>query len=146
MSGLEVVIRPVVLPNIRPTAPRVVSVAAVESQGTTNGGSGGKLIDLTYHFESSLQRQPNHYETERTFDVDRVYQKNADGSINKDNHVTVERVTQIKSDGSSTTTTTTKGPTGWGPPSTQKMNYARPPEQDNVETIQRDQVRRVEEP
>jgi hypothetical protein len=130
-GGLEVVVRPVVLPNIRPTAPRVLPPEDDPEKGiATLGGSGGRLIDLTYSFQSSTQRETPKYEQERTFDVDRIHQKKEDGSINKDNYVDVERVKKIY--------------LGTADGVREQYNFAIPPTVDNIETTKTDQVRKAE--
>lgn len=133
MSGLEVVVRPVVLPNIRPAAPRVLAPADDPEQGiVTLGGSGGRLIDLPYHFTSSVQRQLPHYEQERTFDVEKIKQKDKDGKVNEDNFVEAERMKRVKlvSSGGDE----------------REYYFADPPKEDNIETVKTDQVRKQEDP
>jgi hypothetical protein len=131
MSGLEVVVRPVVLPNIRPAVPRVLAPPDDPEQGiVTLGGSGGRLIDLPYHFTSSVQRQLPHYEQERTFDVNKIKQKDKDGKINEDNFVSSEmmkKLTVVSPDGTVT-----------------QWNFADPPKADNIEITEKDQVRKAE--
>lgn len=127
MSGLEVVVRPVILPNIRPAAPRMLAPEDNPEQGiATLSGAGGRLIDLPYQFQRSTQRQLPQYEQERTYDVDKVYQKNDDGTINKENSVKVQRTTQNKF----------RDPSG----NVMHLVYQRPKLDDNIETIQKDLV------
>lgn len=129
MVGLEVVVRPVVLPNIRPAAPRVLAPADDPEQGiVTLGGSGGRLIDLPYHFTSSVQRQLPHYEKERTFDKDKIKQKDKDGKVNEDNFVEAERMKRV----------VLVSPDG----DEREYRFADPPKVDNIETVQTDQVRK----
>ncbi|HMF26166.1 MAG TPA: hypothetical protein VKG24_29160 [Pseudolabrys sp.] len=128
MSGLEVVVRPAILPNIRPVAPRLLAPEDNPEQGVaTLGGSGGQVISLAYHFQSSMQREMPHYETQRTYDVDRIYQENDDGSINKDNYVDVERVKKMRLKDASD--------------QVYMWSFATPPQLDNVSTIHSNQVR-----
>ena len=127
MSGLEVVVRPVVLPNIRPQAPRVLAPASDPEQGiATFTGSGGGMVDLPYSYQLSSSKAQPHTEVERTYDVDKIYQKNDDGTINKDNNVKVQRTTRNKF----------KDPSG----NVLHLVYQRPQLDDNIETIQEDLV------
>jgi len=123
MSGLEVVVRPAVLPNIRPLAPRVLAPEDDPAQGIfTLGGSGGRLIDVPLQFHSSVKREGPHYETERTYDLDRIKQRNPDGTVNDDNYVDVERMTKLKT---------------YDPYKQMRQTtvFINPPESPNIETI-----------
>jgi hypothetical protein len=133
MSGFEVVVRPVVFPNIRPTAPRVIPPADEPDKGvTTLGGSGGGgPVDLPYSWSASTSRSPVNDERERTYDVDRVYQKDDDGKPNKSNFVDVERLTKLG------LMSTDKG--------LFKYNFATPPQVDNVETLQTNLTRTADQ-
>jgi hypothetical protein len=92
MAGFEVVVRPVVFPNIRPARARVaVSVDTPEKGVATLNGSGTQTVSLPYTYSMSFSRSKNHqHEVERTVDVKRVYQKDDDGKINKQNWIEME--------------------------------------------------------
>lgn len=127
MSGLEVVVRPVVFPNIRPARPRVLAPTASDSgAGTTISGGGGRLIELTRSFTSSVQRQMPHEEQQRTYDTDRVYQKEKDGNVNKTNFVDMDRLTGVE----------LKDSVG----NKLIIKFSEPPVRDNVENQQKGQV------
>ena len=93
MAGLEVVVRPVVFPNIRPAPPRLCwRQRMIPTQGiAVISGSGGRLIDLPYSFSMSVSKQKTRQETKRLVDEERIYQVDEDGNINKNNYVDVER-------------------------------------------------------
>lgn len=124
MVGFEVVVRPVVFPAIRPTSAR--PAAPQDDPGNDVAliaGLGGKLIDLSFSQSGSVSRsRPT--EVSRVVDVQRVKQKEPDGTVNEDNYVDVEttkRMTMQGGDGGRTT-----------------YYYAPPPEADNIETIEKD--------
>lgn len=135
MAGFEVVVRPMVLPNIRPTPSRLRAIEEDPEKGKAviTGGS-GKLFQLSYSY-SGTATQVNQIEVKRRFDVDRVYQSTGSGispgvrstssSINHDNYVDVERVKSV-----------------WFADGT-RHDYATPPPRDNVEVMARDLVRKA---
>jgi hypothetical protein len=131
MTGFEVIVRPVVFPNIRPQAPRVLAPASDPTQGiATIGGSGGRVIDLPHSWQVSSSHTVAQTETERTYDVDRIYKKDDGGVIDEDSgsYVDVERIKKAimkDPDGSATT-----------------YHYADPPTADNVKTLQTNLVRK----
>jgi hypothetical protein len=142
MAGLEVVVRPVVFPNIRPAPARALAPEDNPDQGiATLGGSGGRLIDLPHSFSTSFSQQ-RQTETKRLVDVERIYQVDEDGNINKQNFVDVERAKGSRFDiGES------KDPTDLGPvdPSDSgadaiKYTYIEPEPKDNVEILDFDKV------
>jgi len=95
MRGFEVVVRPVVFPNIRPGPTRSLAPDEDPEKGlVVLGGSGGGLIGLTYS-ESLSWSKSKQTEVKRRFDVQRVHQKEKDGTINKENFVEVERTNKI---------------------------------------------------
>ena len=97
MAGLEVVVRPVVFPNIRPPLPRILAPADNPDQGiATFSGSGGRLIDLQHSINDSISRQRTETQTKAVVDTERVYQVDKDGNINKDNYIDVDRTTKAR--------------------------------------------------
>jgi hypothetical protein len=97
MAGLEVVVRPVVFPNIRPAPARALAPEDNPDQGiATLSGSGGRLIDLPHSLSASVSRNKQETETKRVVDTERVYQVEDDGTINKDNFVDVDRTTKAR--------------------------------------------------
>lgn len=99
MSGLEIVVRPVVFPNIRPAPARVLPPPNDPTQGfCTLSGSGGKLIELSHTFSSSFSSSAPMKEVKRQVDKQRVYQKDENGKINKKNFVDVEKLKKLQLD------------------------------------------------
>jgi hypothetical protein len=102
--GLEVVVRPVVLPNIRPSAPRVLAPADNPDSGiAVISGGGGMFLGTSHSSSFSISSQTPHQETKRQVDVLRVYQKSDDagastrsaGTINRENYVDVEQMKKV---------------------------------------------------
>lgn len=95
MAGFEVVVRPVVFPNIRPPAARSLPTAADPTQGfCTIHGSSGKVVDLPYSWNvSTSNSRPQ--EMKRRVDEVRVYQQEDDGTVNKKNFVDVHVANKI---------------------------------------------------
>jgi hypothetical protein len=131
MAGFEVIVRPVVLPNIRPAPPRVLPSEDDPEQGiAVIGGSGGGLIDLPHTWSVSVSRQRPQVESKRQFDKERVYQVEKDKkTINFDNFVDLERLRMLRLE-------TEEGPV--------KMIFADPPkpEPNNIEVLEADVVRK----
>lgn len=96
MAGFEVVVRPVVLPNIRPAPAQTLPPADDPEKGfCTIRGNPAKEVNLTSSSSSSMSRS-HQVETQRRVDVGRVYQENDDGSVNRENFVDVEVANKIK--------------------------------------------------
>ena len=132
MTGFEVIVRPAVFPNIRPSPPRILAPADNPDQGlVVLTGGGAKWVTTSFTWNVSVSRDAPHKETKRQFNVERVYQKDDDGNINKDNFVDVERLRKLK-------LFTLLGDL--------KVIYADPPKRDNVETKLKDQSRGGEQP
>jgi hypothetical protein len=97
MAGLECVVRPMVLPNIRPASTRVLPLQDDPGKGiAVISGGGGGPIDLPYSFSVSYSSSAAYTESVRQFSVDRIYQKDEKGNVNKDNFVDTERMTRVK--------------------------------------------------
>lgn len=125
--GLEVVVRPAILPNIRPGVARRIAPPDDPTKGIcTLGGSGsGTFIGTSHSFSMSYSSSKPHKEAVRVVDTERVYQKDGSGNINKDNFVEVDRMKKVRLN-------TSEGPL--------KVIYASPPKPNNVETIQADKI------
>jgi hypothetical protein len=121
MAGFEVIVRPVVFPNIRPAPPRVLAPVSDPMQGiAVISGSGGKLIDLQHSWSVSVSRQRPHQ-------VYQVEQKPGGATImHQDNYVEVERLKRVRLE-------TDQGPI--------KVLYSDPPKVDNVVIIEADKTR-----
>jgi hypothetical protein len=129
MAGLEVVVRPVVFPNIRPAAARMLAPESNPDQGfAAISGTGGKLIDLPHSWSASHTETKQQQETKRQYNVEKVYQLNDDGTINKDNFIEVERLKKVKLDDG-------------GDQGAVKVIYAEPPPVDNIEVKFTDMLR-----
>ena len=95
MAGLEVVVRPVVFPNIRPAPARSLPPADDPDKGFAMiRGNGAKQIDLTNSYSNSTSTSTQK-EIKRRVDVARVYQKKDDGTVNKENFVDIEVANKI---------------------------------------------------
>jgi hypothetical protein len=145
MAGFEVIVRPVVFPNIRPAPTRSLPPADDPEQGQAvlSGGS-GQVIALTHSFTAGGSR-PDGTETERMFDVVRIKgEQNVDARFagagafaalaaslaatgDDDAYIDVEVVTELKmrtSDGGQSV-----------------YNYTPIEESDNVTVLQRNVTR-----
>jgi hypothetical protein len=98
MAGFEVIVRPVVFPNIRPAPARSLLPEDDPTQGfAVLSGVGGKLIDLPSSESRSTSRSKP-VETKRRFDIVRIYQMGANGKINWMVSVDVEIVNKVWTD------------------------------------------------
>src|SRR5215471_3735637 len=94
MATFEYIVRPVVIPNIRPApAQKIVPSSAATTVDPEKGfaiihGNPAKQLDLTTTTSSSISRS-NGVEVHRRVDRVRVYQVTDDG-VNKDNYVDIE--------------------------------------------------------
>jgi hypothetical protein len=126
MASFETVVRPVVFPDIRPSQGRTVPPKADDpKQGICEiTGSSGKAIDLPYSWSvSSSESRPT--ESRRRVDVARVYQKEDDGTVDRDNFVDINVANKI-----------------WmrdGPIDTVNY-YTRVQEDDNIEIRERNKI------
>ena len=123
--GLEVVVRPVVFPSIRPTVPRVLPVSSTDpSQGmAVLSGGGGNFVGTSYSYSYSETHSKPKKEKKRQVDKKRIYQKDDDGNINKGNFVDVEQMKKVLLVGG-------KEP--------DRIMYALQEDPDNVEVLEKD--------
>lgn len=145
--GLEVVVRPVVLPNIRPAPAQSLPPADDPEKGFCEiKGNPAKEVSFSNSRQMSMSRSDS-TETERRVDETRTYQENDDGTVNKDNFVDTDVANRIKARGGkqplidgSENITGSKVPKG---DSTQIATwYARQIEQANIEIRKRDQIKK----
>jgi hypothetical protein len=96
MAGFEVVVRPVVFPDIRPAPARSLPPADDPTKGICEiTGKGTHPVSLTYGMSVSTSiSKPQ--ETERRVDDVRVYQMDDDGTVNRNNFVDLEVANRIK--------------------------------------------------
>jgi hypothetical protein len=143
MAGFEVIVRPVIFPDIRPAPrPAVVPAADDPEKGiATIRGSSARTISLPWSFSvSASQSRP--VEKHREVDVVRVKQKGGgdgggegrsarsvrSGDVSEDNYIDLEvahRITMQEGDGS-----------------TRPYRYANVQPSDNVEILNRNQTRK----
>jgi hypothetical protein len=95
MAGLEVVVRPVVFPNIRPRPRQSLPPPDDPEKGLAviqgnPAGSGG--MSSSWSASSSYSKP---VESERRVDEARVYQMNDDDTVNKDNFVDLQVANRI---------------------------------------------------
>src|SRR6516162_5071311 len=123
MAGFETVVRPAIVPNIRPSAAQKVVAFDDPGQGfAVIHGNPAKELNLTTTTSISISRN-NGQEVERRVDRMRVYQMDDGGNINKDNFVDVEVANRLR----------VKDPTG------RVTTYYRPaPSADNIELLKPD--------
>jgi hypothetical protein len=150
--GLEVVIRPVVLPNIRPAPAQSLPPADDPTKGfCTINGNPAKEVNFSTSWSQSTSKSI-HVETERTEDTARVYQMDDNGNVNKKNFVDVAIARKIHSRGGAQPEIGGMGEGGAPDPATltaaRKRNeeisewYQKQVEQLNIEIKKRDQVRK----
>jgi hypothetical protein len=140
MASFEVVVRPVVFPNIRPQGtPRSLPPEDDPEKGfCVIRGNPGKSFDLSYSYSFNAT-SGNETEIERDVDEVRVYQEEDDGTINHDNFVDIKVPKKIEKEGAAKD--------DWTPnkrlEANRKMRWVeryRPvQQQDNVEILQRDE-------
>jgi len=122
-SSIGILVRPNVVPAFRPSGADPVKPLDDPAQGTAviGGGGAAQTITLTLSGQASWSRA-RPAEVKRVVDRQRVYQKEPDGTVNKDNYVdvnTVKKQTVAKGDGQKETTV-----------------YMTPKEEPNIETIE----------
>jgi len=125
--GFEVVVRPVVLPNIRPPRAQVLPPEDDPKQGwAVIKGGRPESLGASYSYKMSWTKQKPHEEEKRQFDKQRVYQVDEKGNINKSNYVDMERLSRVKLNKED---------------EAYKVLYVTPPESDNVVTLEKDVTR-----
>lgn len=98
MAGFEVIVRPVILPGIRPAPARSLPPADDPEKGICEiKGAGSHPISLS-HSTSISWSQSKPKERERRVDEARIYQQDDDGTINRENFVDIEVANRITSD------------------------------------------------
>jgi len=151
MAGFEIVVRPVVFPDIRPAPAQPVPPADEPDKGfATIRGNGAKQFSQSSNYSASASSSQR-TETKRREDEARVYQMHDDGRVNKKNFVDIRSPTKIWMKGPPTGNTKNKpGPEGpmtgddlsdyTYSPGTGVYYYTRMKEKDNIEIRRRDIV------
>lgn len=158
MAGFEVVVRPVVFPDIRPRPAQPVPPADDPEKGfATIRGNGGKEFTMSNSY-SATTSSGKQREIQRRVDVARVYQKEDGGStpavlqalatsagrVNKDNFVDIEVTNKMWMSGGF-------GPGVWSKTNPEQkkqsktnerwvLHYKRQGAQDNIKILQRDKI------
>ena len=98
--NLEVVVRPIVLPDIRPPAPRRIAPPDDPTKGlaTLGGGGSGTFIGTSASQSVNMTKQKPHKETRRQVDVERVYQTDDAGNVNRNTFIDVERMKKVRAE------------------------------------------------
>jgi len=90
MAGMEVVVRPVVFPDIRPTPARLLPPQDDPKQGICEiKGTGSFVVSFSTNSSWSAS-YGTQKETKRRVDTARVYQQEDSGAVNKDNFVDIQ--------------------------------------------------------
>jgi hypothetical protein len=144
MAGFEVVVRPAVFPNIRPTPSRSLPPS---SSDPTKGvcvikGSSGKTVDLPYSWSvSTSNTRPQ--ETQRRVDEVRIYQQDDNGTVNRNNFVDMHVANKIWTvDPSVGSIQGNVFVPNQGGKVTTKTDYARVEETNNVEIRNKDIIKK----
>lgn len=95
MAGFEVVVRPVVFPDIRPAPAQPVPPADDPEKGfaTIRGNGGHQFTTSSSYSSSSSSSQRSEFK--RREDEVRVYQQKDDGTINKKNFVDIRVANKV---------------------------------------------------
>jgi hypothetical protein len=146
--GFEIVVRPVVFPDIRPAPARSLPPPDDPEKGfAVIRGNGAKSVSLGYSYSLSWSKSRS-MESERRVDEVRVYQMDDDGTVNKDNFVDLEVANRIKmkepgAPGQAGDVTVPGGSAGSKGTSYEiAMYYARQAERENIEIKNRDQIKK----
>jgi hypothetical protein len=95
MAGFEIVVRPVVFPDIRPAPAQPVPPADDPTKGfATIHGNGGHSFSTSSSYSASASSSQR-TEIKRREDEARVYQKKKDGKINKKNFVDIRAPNKV---------------------------------------------------
>jgi hypothetical protein len=94
--GFEVVVRPAILPDIRPPPAQALLPADAPDKGiAVISGGGGGVIDLPWSQNSSWSRSRN-VEVIRHYAKVRVYASQQDGTYDKSTYIEYEVLTSIE--------------------------------------------------
>jgi hypothetical protein len=150
MAGFEVVVRPVVFPDIRPQPARSLPPADDPEQGfCTIHGNPASIGNASFSYSINTSKSKS-VETERRVDTARVYQKDDDGKVNRDNFIDLDVPNKIKSRGGKQPAANSNlkpdGKPNYGGQMTHGdllVNYyKRIKEADNIEILERDIIKK----
>lgn len=143
MASFEVVVRPVVFPNIRPAPARSLPPEDDPTKGfAIIRGNGGQIVNNSKSVSLTLSRSRAN-ETQRRVDDVRVYQQEDGGTINRDNFVDVQVANKIWSEEpiSGDFGTDEPGMAGTEKGVRKKIDfYQRQKERDNIEIRKKDTI------
>jgi len=128
MAGFERIVRPSVLPNIRPKpAQKVVTFTELGTDPGTRGfavihGNAAKQLNLTHSTSQSISRSVG-VEMQRRVDRMRIYNVDDNGNVNKDTFIDIEIANRLRVQDANGTFT---------------RHYKRQPEKDNIELLKKD--------
>jgi len=151
--GFEVVVRPVVLPNIRPAPAQLLPPEDDPEKGfAVIRGNGAKEVTLSNSYSASVS-SGQRTEIKRRVDQVRVYQKTPDGKVNKENFVDLEVANKLWMQGPPETTVDHGTSVGSGidaggggssktmRPTVEVQYYRTVQEADNIEVKKRDVIK-----
>ena len=142
MAGFEVVVRPVVFPDIRPRArPSLPPQDDPEKGFAVIKGNPASSVGLSHSWSvSSSKSRP--VETSRRVDEVTVYQQNDDGTVNRKNFVKLKVANKItmREEGDPIPPAPTPFSNLRGGPIQRPNFYKRVEESDNVEITNRDVI------
>jgi hypothetical protein len=98
--GFENVVRPAVLPNIRPPDARAKPTPPADKGTAVINSNPARGFDLSYSYSFNASSAGGK-EKEREVDEVRVYQMDDDGNINRDNFIDIQIPSRIKMEGAS---------------------------------------------
>jgi len=124
--SFETIVRPSVVPDIRPPAtPKVVPFSDPGQGFAVINGNPAKQLNLTTTTSVSVSRSQGS-EVERRYDTVRIYQVDQNGNVNKDNFVDIQVANRLKKKTAQGTETT----------------YYRPADlSDNVESLRTNDIK-----
>lgn len=95
--GFETVVRPVVFPNIRPQRARKIQPESDDPQKgmAVIRSQPARTFEMSYNYSFNASSSETN-EIEREVDEVRIYQKDDDGTINRDNFVDVQIAKKIQ--------------------------------------------------
>jgi hypothetical protein len=150
MAGFEIVVRPVVFPDIRPQSPRTLPPEDDPEKGFCEiKGAGSFIISMTRTDSYSIS-YGKQKEIKRRADTARVYQQDPSGKVNKKNYVDIQVANKIWQQGAtwpeemnSPERTGRKGGRG-----SEKWveYYKKVPEKENVEIKKKNEIIQNNEP